>query len=91
MPNFCVTFAITPFARACMDPELKIDLVRLVHVEQRFEFEAVVRPGDRLTTSGKISNVETRRNLDLLEVTSETCNQRGELVVGGVWTAIIRG
>jgi acyl dehydratase len=51
----------------------------------------VVRPGDRLTTSGKISNVETRRNLDLLEVTSETCNQRGELVVRGVWTAIIRG
>ena len=34
---------------------------------------------------------KTRRNLDLLEVTSETCNQRGELVVRGVWTAIIRG
>lgn len=91
MPNFCVTFAITPFARACMDPELKLDLVRLVHGEQRFEFEAVVRSGDRLTTTGKITNVETKRSLDFLEVTTETHNQRGELVVRGVWTAIIRG
>lgn len=91
MPNFCVTFAIVPFARACTDPELKIDLVRLVHGEQKFEFDAVVRPGDRLTTHGKITNVETKRSLDFLEVTTETKNQHGELVVRGVWTAVIRG
>lgn len=91
MPNFCVTFAITPFARACVDPELKVDLLHLVHGEQKFEFHQVVKPGDRLTTTGTITNIEAKRSLDFLEVTTETKNQRDELVVRGVWTAIIRG
>lgn len=91
MPNFCVAWAITPFARACMDPELKLNVLRLVHGEQQFEFGEVVRSGDRLTTHGTISNVESKRSLDFLEVTTETHNQHGKLVVKGVWTAIIRG
>lgn len=91
MPNFCVAWAITPFARACMDPELKLNVLRLVHGEQRFEFNEVVRSGDRLTTNGTITNIESKRSLDFLEVTTETVNQHGALVVKGVWTAIIRG
>jgi acyl dehydratase len=91
MPNFCVAWAITPFAKACMDPELKLNILRLVHGEQRFEFGASVKNGDRLVTTGKITNVEAKRSLDFLEVTTETLNQHGQLVVKGVWTAIIRG
>lgn len=90
-PSFAVTFAITPFARACMDPELGLNLLRLVHGEQGFEFFEVVRPGDRLTTTGKITNILTKRSLDFLEVTTQTINQHGAKVVGATWTAIIRG
>ncbi|MFO0600055.1 MAG: MaoC family dehydratase N-terminal domain-containing protein [Myxococcaceae bacterium] len=91
MPNFCVAWAITPFARACADQELQVNLLRLVHGEQTFEFIEPVRPGDVLVTRGAISHIETRRNLDFLEVTTETKNQHGRLVVRGTWTAIIRG
>lgn len=90
-PSFAVTFAIAPFSKACMDPELQLNLLRLVHGEQRFEFFEVVRPGDRLTTRGKITDITAKRSLDFLEVTTETHNQHGRLVVRAKWTAIIRG
>lgn len=88
MPTFAVNFAFGPFAAALRDPASKIDLLRVVHGEQRFEFFAPVHPGDRLTTTGFVSAMTPQRSL---EVTSETINQRGEPVVRGVWTAIIRG
>jgi acyl dehydratase len=91
MPNFAVTFAIVPFGKACTDPELQVNLMRLVHGEQKFEFFEVVRPGDRLTTTGTITNLFSKRSLDFLEVTTETKNQTGAMVVRAVWTAIIRG
>jgi acyl dehydratase len=89
-PAFAATFAIEPFSAACRDPALGIDLVRLVHGEQAFELLAPVRPGDVLTTTGEITALRTKGPLDFVEVTTDSLNQRGEAVVRGVWTAVIR-
>jgi acyl dehydratase len=89
-PTFATVFAIQPFAAACADPALALNVLRLVHSEQDFEFHAPVHPGDVLETSGEITRVQVRGSLDFLEVTTESKNQRGELVVRGVWTAIVR-
>lgn len=89
-PTFATTFAIEPFARACSDPELEVNVLRLVHGEQEFELVEPVRPGDVLETRGEITRIQERGNLDFLEVTTTTTNQHGRLVVKGVWTAIIR-
>ncbi len=89
-PSFAATFAMQPFAVACSDPELALNVLRLVHGEQEFEFRDVIRPGDILETTGEITRIAERGNLDFLEVTTTTHNQRGEVVVKGVWTAIIR-
>jgi acyl dehydratase len=91
MPNFAVVFAIGPFGRACADPEVGVDLLRLVHGDQEFEFFEPVKAGDVLTTSGEIADVSSKAGLDFLVVTTESTNQRGELVVKGRWTAVIRG
>lgn len=89
-PTFAAAFAIEPFARACSDPELELNVLRLVHGEQEFEFLEPVRPGDRLETTGEVTRIQERGNLDFLEVTTTTTNQHGRVVVKGVWTAIIR-
>ncbi len=89
-PTFAATFAIQPFAVACSDPELAVNVLRLVHGDQEFEFLEPVRPGDVLDTTGEITRVQERGNLDFLEVTTETRNQHGRVVVRGTWTAIIR-
>jgi acyl dehydratase len=89
-PTFATTFAIEPFAKACSDPELRVNVLRLVHGEQEFEFLEPVRPGDVLRTTGEITRIQERGNLDFLEVTTTTVNQHGRVVVKGIWTAIVR-
>jgi acyl dehydratase len=89
-PAFAATFAMEPFAKACVDPALALNVLRLVHGEQDLEFLAPIRPGDVLTTGGEITRIQERGNLDFLEVTSTTTNQEGRVVVRGAWTAIIR-
>ena len=90
-PTFGVTFAMRPFALACTDPELGLDLLRLLHAEQEFEHGAPVRRGDVLTTVGEIVDVRSRGTLDFLTVRTETVNQGGERVLVARWTAVIRG
>lgn len=89
-PSYAACFAIEPFAAACADPALGIDLVRLVHGQQELEWLGPVRPGDVLTTTGEITSLRERGPIDFVEVTTTSVNQRGETVVRGVWTALIR-
>lgn len=65
-PTFAVTFAIKPFGEAITDPELGIDLLRLVHGEQEFEFFDVIRPGDVITTQGTIKRLFERAGMDFV-------------------------
>jgi acyl dehydratase len=90
-PGFAAVFAIQPFSAACSDPALGLDVLRLLHGAQELELLGVVRPGDLLTTTGEITRLQERGNLDVLEVTTDTVNQRGEPVVRATWTAVIRG
>ena len=89
-PAFAATFAIEPFAKACVDPELGLNVLRLVHGEQDLELLEPIRPGDLLTTVGEVTRLDERGNLDFLEVSTTTTNAQGRVVVRGVWTAIIR-
>jgi acyl dehydratase len=90
-PTFGVTFAMRPFALACCDPELGLDLLRLLHAEQEFEHGVPVQPGDELVTRGEIVDVHAKGTLDFMTVRTETLNQRGERVLVARWTAVIRG
>ena len=89
-PTFGVTFAMRPFALACTDPELGLDLLRLLHAEQEFEHGAPVRPGDELTTVGEIVEVWSRGPLDFLTVRTETTSGSGERILVARWTAVVR-
>jgi acyl dehydratase len=89
-PSYAATFAVQPFAAACTDPALGIDVRRLVHGEQELEHLGPVRPGDVLTTTGEITDFKVRGKLDIFQVTTTSVNQRGETAVRGVWTAVVR-
>ncbi len=89
-PAFATVFAMQPFAAACSDPELDLNVLRLVHAEQAFEWSGPIRPGDVMHTVGEITSIRDRGNLDFLEVTTTSTDARGALRVKGIWTAIIR-
>ncbi len=90
LPSFAVVFSIAPFGKAVADPALGIDLMRLVHGEQDFEWFAPIKPGDVMRTTGVITELYSKANKDFVILVSETHNQREELVVKGTWTAVIR-
>jgi acyl dehydratase len=88
-PTFVVRFAIEPFAAACADPALGIDLVKLLHGEQAFEYGVPVRPGDVLETTGEIVLIQAKAGKDFLTVKTTTTDARGRMVVVGTWTAVV--
>lgn len=89
-PTFAVVFAIAPFSAAITDPALGINVLKLVHGEQQFEWFGVMRPGDELTTTGKIVEIYSKGGMDFVTVETESVNQRGEKIVVGSWTAVVR-
>jgi len=89
-PTFAVTFAIAPFGAALTDPHLGINLLMLVHGEQEFELFDVIRPGDVISTTGKVTQIFEKAGKDFVTVVTESTNQSGKLVVRGTWTAVIR-
>ena len=90
-PSFAVVFAVRPFSAAIADPELAVNMLMLVHGEQELDFLDVMRPGDVMTTTGRIENIFDKARMSFLVVSSESRNQTGKTVVKGTWTAVIRG
>lgn len=89
-PSFSVVFAMRPFSAALSDPEMGIDIKMVVHGEQELEFLDVMRPGDVMTTTGRIENIYEKARMGFMIVTTESRNQHGKVVVKGTWTGVVR-
>jgi 3-hydroxybutyryl-CoA dehydratase len=46
-------------------------------------FKAPARPGDTITTSGKIDSIEHKEGVAYVNCSVESCNQKGEIVITG--------
>jgi len=62
----------------------------LVHGEQSFEFYEVVKAGDTITTSSRISHIENKEKLDVITVDLLSKNQHGRDVCKGIYTFVVR-
>jgi N-terminal half of MaoC dehydratase len=91
MPNFAVVFALGVFAEACADPRLGLDLLRLVHGEQSFEFLQPIHAGDVISTRATIVDAYEKAQKTFLVVETVSTNQHRQPAVIGRWTAVIRG
>lgn len=80
-PMFGVAFSFPVFGAILFDPELRVDMMRLLHGEQDMRFEAPVRPGDVITTEGVVATIVDKSTGELLEVGLTSTNQRGEVVL----------
>lgn len=89
-PTFAVVSAGQLAVPFFLDPELGLDLAMLVHGEQSFEFFEVVRPGDVLTTAGKIVTIENKEKLDTVSLEGTCTNQHGRVVCKATFTFVIR-
>jgi len=90
-PLFASVYNLMGCADMFFDPELKLNMAMLVHGEQEFEFLKPVKPGDVLTTSGKIVDIQQKGSNDLVTFEARSVNQDGDLVTIGRATFVIRG
>ncbi|HQG32983.1 MAG TPA: MaoC family dehydratase N-terminal domain-containing protein [Deltaproteobacteria bacterium] len=89
-PTFCVVFGANLIEPVFFDNELKLNLAMLVHGEQSFEFYEVVKAGDTITTSSRISHIENKEKLDVITVDLLSKNQHGRDVCKGIYTFVVR-
>ncbi|MDD9898152.1 MAG: MaoC family dehydratase N-terminal domain-containing protein [Candidatus Melainabacteria bacterium] len=90
-PTFPVVYMHDLLWTVLFDPELKLNLAKLVHGEQDFVYHKPTRVGDTITTKSRIEKIFSKSVHDFVVMVSESYNQNDELVCTSTWTFIIRG
>jgi acyl dehydratase len=72
------------------DPELKVDLTRLLHRSQDMQFFAPIRSGDCVSASAKILSIEDGAVGEILSVGLDASNQQHRIASRTLFTALIR-
>jgi hypothetical protein len=73
------------------DPELGVDLSRVLHGEQAYEWARPLVVGETLTVVATIESVRDKGGMGFLTLRSELRDGAGELVASGRCTLIVRG
>ena len=91
-PTFASVYCLFPtLGQVLGDSEVGIDLARMLHGEQTFEWPAPVRPGDTVDAVAEIASVEQKRGLTFIGIDIAATNQDGDSVCRGRSTLIVRG
>jgi acyl dehydratase len=90
-PMFGVTVTWDALMKAMMDPDLHVDLLRLVHGEQDMEFPNPIRPGDVITARAKVLSIESKSTGETMTVELTAANQKGQPVQKTLFMIFIRG
>ena len=89
-PTFAVVFGAYLIEPVFTDKELNLNMAMLVHGEQELEFLEVVKAGDAITTSAKISDIKNKEKLDVISLELNSKNQHGKNVSRGTYTFVVR-
>jgi acyl dehydratase len=89
-PTFAVVVTRGPQISVIEDPDLGLDFTRVVHGDQRFQFDRPIVAGDVLTTTSSVSAAHTRAGNDFLTIRSDVTDHAGDPVVSVFATLVAR-
>ena len=89
-PMFAAVYCAPAIGPAMLDPDVGMDLERMVHGAQEFSWHEPVVAGDEITTEAGLEEAADRGGLRFFVFRTTSTNQRGELVSEGRWTTIVR-
>jgi acyl dehydratase len=89
-PMFAVVYSAGSVGPAVLDPEVGIDLMRMVHGGQEFVWGEPVCTGDTITTETTVKDISDKDGRKFFVFESVSRNQDGQEVVRGTWTNIVR-
>ena len=90
-PMFTVVYSSVAMGPALLDPAVEMNFAAMVHGGQEFEWGEPVCAGDTITTTVTCEEISERGGNGFYVFESVSENQRGEHVVTGTWTNIVRG
>jgi acyl dehydratase len=73
------------------DPELRAELLRVLHTAQEMEFLAPIQPGDRIFPEARIAEIASVRGGESLTLDLRASNQRDQIVSRIRFTVLIQG
>ena len=89
-PMFAVVYSTRALAPAVLDPDVGIDLARMLHGGQEFVWGEPVCAGDVIETEAKLLKIDERDGRRFYVFESRSRNQDGAEVARGTWTNIVR-
>jgi acyl dehydratase len=90
-PMFAVVYAMGSVGPGIFDPEVGIDFGMMVHGGQEFVWGEPVCAGDTISTETSVKDIFEKAGRGFYVFESVSTNQRGQEVVRGTWTNIVRG
>lgn len=72
------------------DPELGLDLARVLHGEQEYEWGHPLSVGERVVAEATIEDIRSRSGLEILRLRTDLRDEAGRIVVVGRSTLILR-
>jgi acyl dehydratase len=89
-PMFAVVYSAGAVAPGILDPEVGIDLMRMLHGSQEFVWGEPVCAGDRIETTAELKDLYEKDGKKFYVFESVSRNQDGQEVVRATWTNIVR-
>jgi N-terminal half of MaoC dehydratase len=89
-PTYAMVYGFDVYWQLWTDQEVALDTAHLVHGEQRFTFHRPVVPGDHLRTTGRITGINPRGDLELVSFELASRDERGQPVSEASALFIIR-
>ncbi|HEV3097900.1 MAG TPA: MaoC family dehydratase N-terminal domain-containing protein [Candidatus Dormibacteraeota bacterium] len=65
-PTYAMVYGFDAYWQLWTDQEVALDVAHLVHGEQQFRFHRDVKPGDRIRTTGRLTAINTRGDMELV-------------------------
>ena len=90
-PMFAVVYSAPAMGPAILDPEVGIDLTKMVHGGQEFVWGEPVCAGDVIATGVECKGIEENGGMGFYVFESVSRNQDGAETVRATWTNIVRG
>jgi len=73
------------------DPDLGVDLARVLHAEQEYVWARPAAVGEVLTAKSTLESIRSKGGMQFLILRTELVDETGRLVVSGRSTLIVRG
>jgi acyl dehydratase len=78
-PTLVAMVAFAAWDQMFADPDLGLELRRIIHADQRFSYVRALRAGDRVTATLTIDKVRTRATTEILSCSIEVHDGTGDV------------